>query len=89
LLLLFAGTAPAAGGSAAAASSRPATAPPVNTSLPGDANDPNQYPFWNVRRYRPLFNVDTKVGGAAAAGEAIEAEARSGAAAVDSQATAV
>lgn len=40
---------------------RPASAPPANTSLPGDANDPAQYPFWNVRRYRPYFDVDTKV----------------------------
>uniref|UniRef100_A0A383WDJ0 Protein YIP n=1 Tax=Tetradesmus obliquus TaxID=3088 RepID=A0A383WDJ0_TETOB len=54
------GTAPAAGGSVPAAGSRPATAPPANTSLPGDPDDPSQYPFWNVRRYRPLFNVDTK-----------------------------
>lgn len=40
---------------------RPASAPPANTSLPGDADDPAQYPFWNVRRYRPYFDVDTKV----------------------------
>lgn len=54
----------AAGPAAAAnggAGMRPASAPPANTSLPGDADDPAQYPFWNVRRYRPYFDVDTKV----------------------------
>lgn len=60
------------GGPAAAngGTARPASAPPINTSLPGDADDPSQYPFWNVRRYRPLFNVDTKVG-LGAAGERV------------------
>lgn len=53
---------------------RPASAPPgpqqfssAATSLPGDAGDPSQYPFWNVRRYRPYFDVDTKVGEACCA----------------------
>lgn len=41
---------------------RPASAPPANTSLPGDPDDPAQFPVWNVRRYRPYFDVDTKVG---------------------------
>eukprot|EP00878_Enallax_costatus_P014212 GHUV01014866.1.p1 GENE.GHUV01014866.1~~GHUV01014866.1.p1 ORF type:complete len:289 (+),score=77.15 GHUV01014866.1:98-868(+) len=54
-------TAPTAAGAAAAAgNSRPGTAPAANHSLPGDPDDPNQYAFYNVRRYRPYFNVDTK-----------------------------
>ncbi|KAF8065746.1 yipf1 [Scenedesmus sp. PABB004] len=44
------GTAPQAGGAP----------PPAAASLPGDPDDPASYPFYNVRRYRPLFNVDTK-----------------------------
>jgi hypothetical protein len=50
-----------AGGGEASAAALPPPATAANTSLPGDPDDPLQYPVWNVRRYRPYFDVDTKV----------------------------
>ena len=67
------------GGAPRSGSPGPAAGVPAAGAPPGaEPEDPSKYAFYNIKRYRTYFNVDTTVrgagrGGAAGAGVALEA----------------